>query len=642
MGLNPVKTSMLEESVAMLRELMAGRHARSTTPTCTCAGSSSDPAIPIMMPATGPKNLRAAGALADRVMLYVGVDESSVRWAIDHVRAGAEEAGRDPDAVKLRCSRAMWVGDDQEEAWNRCRWAPAACANHIADTMRRNTAHGMPETMTRLPQSRDDYDYYEGHLSSDADHTAYLTGELIDDFAIAGSADKVRAKVQELFGLGIDEISCAYLNGNFDQMDTVGREIIAAVATQRLGGRHGMKRIGVDVGGTFTDLILVDEESGRITVDKVPSTPDDPARGVVDGIRRLCDKADVDLSQIDNLLHGTTVATNIALTHSGAEVGMITTEGMRDILHIARHKKPLNFSLQQELPWQSRPLVKRRHRLTVKERVTVPHGDVLVPLDEDEVRERVRAARAAGVEAVAVCFLHSYLNPAHEQRVKEILLEEFPEAYLSVSNEVLPLYREFERFSTVALNAYVGPKVSRYVARFDDAMREAGFSHGVQLMQSSGGMATGARRRSGPSTCSCQARSRGSSAASGQAAWRVSTTWSRSTSAAPPPTSASPPAASCECATCSIRRSATTRRWCPWSTSTRLAPAAARSRTSTRAACSASAPSPPVPTRGRRATGGAARCRPPRTRSSSWAASAPTAGFSAEQWRSTATLPSRR
>jgi 5-oxoprolinase (ATP-hydrolysing) len=251
-----------------------------------------------------------------------------------------------------------------------------------------------------------------------------------------------------------------------------------------------MKRIGVDVGGTFTDLILVDEESGRITVDKVPSTPDDPARGTVAGIRDLCEKGGVELAEIDNLLHGTTVATNIALTHTGAEVGMITTEGMRDILHIARHKKPYNFSLQQELPWQSRPLVKRRHRLTVKERVTVPNGDVLVPLDEDEVRERVRRLRAAGVEAVAVCFLHSYLNPAHEKRVKEIVLEEFPEAYLSVSHEVLPLYREFERFSTVALNAYVGPKVSRYVARFDDAMQEAGFVKGVQLMQSSGGMAT--------------------------------------------------------------------------------------------------------------------------------------------------------
>ena len=251
-----------------------------------------------------------------------------------------------------------------------------------------------------------------------------------------------------------------------------------------------MKRIGVDVGGTFTDLTLVDEESGRITVDKVPSTPDDPARGVVDGIRDLCTKAGVELSEIDNLLHGTTVATNIALTHSGAEVGMITTEGMRDILHIARHKKPLNFSLQQELPWQSRPLVKRRNRLTVAERVTVPDGDVLTPLDDDEVRERVRMLKESGVEAVAVCFLHSYLNPSHEQRVKEILLEEFPEAYLSVSNEVLPLYREFERFSTVALNAYVGPKVSRYVERFADAMSVAGFPHGVQLMQSSGGMTT--------------------------------------------------------------------------------------------------------------------------------------------------------
>ena len=251
-----------------------------------------------------------------------------------------------------------------------------------------------------------------------------------------------------------------------------------------------MKRVGVDVGGTFTDLILVDEEEGRITVDKVPSTPDDPSRSVVEGVQALCAKAGVALADVDNLLHGTTVATNIVLTHSGAEAGMITTHGFRDIVHIARHKKPFNFSLQQELPWQSRPLVKRRHRLTVKERVTVPDGDVLVELDDDEVRERVRALKQAGVESVAVCLLHSYLNPAHERRIKEIVLEEFPEAYLSVSHEVLPLYREFERFSTVALNAYVGPKVSRYVTRFDEALREIGFTREVQLMQSSGGMAT--------------------------------------------------------------------------------------------------------------------------------------------------------
>jgi alkanesulfonate monooxygenase SsuD/methylene tetrahydromethanopterin reductase-like flavin-dependent oxidoreductase (luciferase family) len=231
MGLNPVKTSMLSESVAVLRELMAGRHAAINDADVHFRWLERDPGVPIMMAATGPKNLRAAGALADRVMLYVGIDEASVRWAIEHVRAGAEGAGRDPDAVKLSVLTAMWVSDDQEDAWDQCRWAPAACANHIADTMRRNPAHGMPEAMTRLPASRDAYDYYAGHLSSEADHTAYLTGELIDDFTLAGPADKVRAKARELFALGIDEISCAYQNGNFDQMDTVGREIISAVVT---------------------------------------------------------------------------------------------------------------------------------------------------------------------------------------------------------------------------------------------------------------------------------------------------------------------------------------------------------------------------------------------------------------------------
>jgi 5-oxoprolinase (ATP-hydrolysing) len=249
-----------------------------------------------------------------------------------------------------------------------------------------------------------------------------------------------------------------------------------------------MKRIGVDVGGTFTDLILVDEEAGRITVDKVPSTPDDPSAAVVAGIVRLCESAGVGLAEVDNLLHGTTIATNTVLTHSGADVGMITTEGFRDILHIARHKKPYNFSLQQDLPWQSDPLVRRRHRLTVPERVTVPEGEVLTPLDEDAVRDRVRQLKEAGVDAIAVCLLHSYLNPAHEQRVREIVGEEFPECYVSVSHEVLPLYREFERFSTVALNAYVGPRVATYLRRLSDAVRADGFTREALLMQSSGGM----------------------------------------------------------------------------------------------------------------------------------------------------------
>jgi 5-oxoprolinase (ATP-hydrolysing) len=251
-----------------------------------------------------------------------------------------------------------------------------------------------------------------------------------------------------------------------------------------------MKRIGVDVGGTFTDLILVDEEANRISVDKIASTPEDPSRAVVEGVERLVQRAGVSLSEVDGFLHGTTVATNIVLTNTGAETGMITTEGFRDIIHIARHKRPYNFSLQQELPWQSRPLVKRRNRLTVAERVTAPHGEVITPLDEDEVRQQVRELRESGVESIVVCLLHSYLNPEHERRIKKIVEEEYPEVYLSVSHEVLPLYREFERFSTVSLNGYVGPKVSSYVSRLDTDLADAGYAHGVRLMQSSGGLTT--------------------------------------------------------------------------------------------------------------------------------------------------------
>jgi alkanesulfonate monooxygenase SsuD/methylene tetrahydromethanopterin reductase-like flavin-dependent oxidoreductase (luciferase family) len=231
MGLNPVKTVVMEESVRQLRDLLAGRHVTINDADVHLRWLEQGSKVPVMMPATGPRNLRLAGALADRVMLYVGVSDEAVTWAMNHARSGAEQAGRDPDAILFSVLTGMWVSDDQQEAWDACRWAPAACANHIADTMKRNPEHGMPDVMTRLPQSRDDYDYYGGHLSSDADHTAYLTGELIDDFAIAGDAGKVRATVQRLFDLGIDEISCAYHNGNFEQMETVGREVIASPVT---------------------------------------------------------------------------------------------------------------------------------------------------------------------------------------------------------------------------------------------------------------------------------------------------------------------------------------------------------------------------------------------------------------------------
>src|SRR5947199_5535118 len=176
-----------------------------------------------------------------------------------------------------------------------------------------------------------------------------------------------------------------------------------------------MKRLGVDVGGTFTDLIYVDDEAGRILVHKTATTPDDPSQGTVEGIRELTREAEVSASALDQVFHGTTIATNIVIEHNGARVGMITTEGYRDILHIARHKKPLNFSNYQDLPWQRYPIVRRRYRLTVPERIT-RDGSVLVPLDEERTRDQVRRLRQAGVEAVAVCFLFSFLNPDHEAR----------------------------------------------------------------------------------------------------------------------------------------------------------------------------------------------------------------------------------
>ena len=188
------------------------------------------------------------------------------------------------------------------------------------------------------------------------------------------------------------------------------------------------------------------------------------------------------------------------IEHNGARVGMITSEGYRDILHIARHKKPYNFSIYQDLPWQRYPIVRRRYRLTVPERIT-KDGSVLVPLDEEKAREQVRKLKAEGVEAVAVCFLFSFLNPDHEGRVAEIVREEFPEAFLSVSSEVLPQYREYERFSTVCLNAYIGPKVATYVRRLEDELRGMGVRTGVHLMTSASGVATAEAATAGPSTC---------------------------------------------------------------------------------------------------------------------------------------------
>ncbi len=223
LGLKPVPTAELAETVPLLRAWMAGEEAGGARIRWA------DEHVPIMICATGPKNLRLAGALADVAMIYVGVHPASVRWAIDHVRAGAEEAGRDPDDVEIAALCAMHISNDQEEAWEECRWAPAACANHIAYALKWNADHGMPEEMTRLVAARDEYDYYEGHLDSSAEHTSYLTGELVDDFVIAGPVQRCLDRIRELGELGVDEVSAAYLNGRFEQMEVVGQTIVPAL-----------------------------------------------------------------------------------------------------------------------------------------------------------------------------------------------------------------------------------------------------------------------------------------------------------------------------------------------------------------------------------------------------------------------------
>lgn len=247
--------------------------------------------------------------------------------------------------------------------------------------------------------------------------------------------------------------------------------------------------LGVDVGGTFTDLILADLERQRLTTHKTPSTPRNPAIAVVRGLEAICEKAEVEITQIDGLFHGTTVGTNAMLEHDGAVTGLVTNEGFRDVLHIGRHQRPQHYSIMQDLPWQNRPLIRRRHRHAVAGRIDA-QGAELTPLDEEAVREVARTLSAQGVEAVLVGFLFSYVNPAHERRAAEIVSEEMPEAFVTTSSEVAPQFREFERFTTAAMSAFIGPKVRRYISELQTGLHDRGLRGELHVMTSSGGVAT--------------------------------------------------------------------------------------------------------------------------------------------------------
>ena len=250
-----------------------------------------------------------------------------------------------------------------------------------------------------------------------------------------------------------------------------------------------MIALGVDVGGTFTDLVLADLTQGRITIHKTPSTPSNPSLGVVTGVQGICDLAGIAPEMIDSVFHGTTVGTNAMLVHSGAVTGMITNDGFRDILHIGRHQRPQHYSIMQDLPWQSRPLIKRRHRLTVAGRLDAS-GTELTPLDEDGVAAAARMLGAAGVEAILVGFLFSYVNPVHERRAADIVRAILPDVFVTTSADVSPQFREFERFTTGAMSAFIGPKVRRYISELQGELLKMGVRGELRVMTSSGGLAT--------------------------------------------------------------------------------------------------------------------------------------------------------
>ncbi|QEC47773.1 hydantoinase/oxoprolinase family protein [Baekduia soli] len=261
-----------------------------------------------------------------------------------------------------------------------------------------------------------------------------------------------------------------------------------------------MLLVGIDIGGTFTDLALYDSDRGHVAVHKVRSTPEDPGRALVSGIVELCAQAGVGTGDLDGVLHGTTVATNAVLEHRGARTGMLTTEGVRDVVHIGRHQRPQPYSVMLDIPWQTAPFVERAHRLTVAERIAPPTGEVVVALDEDRVRAAAGEFREAGVEAIAVCFLFSYLDPTHERRAAEILREELPEAFVTASADVSPQFREFERFTTASMNAFVGPGTGRYLERLTAALEREGMGSELLVMRSNGGVASVAEAARRPVT----------------------------------------------------------------------------------------------------------------------------------------------
>jgi N-methylhydantoinase A len=240
-------------------------------------------------------------------------------------------------------------------------------------------------------------------------------------------------------------------------------------------------RVGIDIGGTFTDLVSIDDD-GRVRTHKIASTPHDYGEGIVEGLCALL----TDDATVGEVLHGTTVGSNTVLEGKGARTALITTRGFRDILEIRDLRMPVLYDLRWTKP---RALVERRLRLEVVEKLR-PDGSVSVPLDGTSVDAAIAVLRAENVQSVAICLLHSYANPAHERAVAEQVRAALPDIAISVSHEILPEIKEYPRTSTTVINAYVQPVVRAYITALDARLRELGIAAGLQLMQSNGGLAS--------------------------------------------------------------------------------------------------------------------------------------------------------
>jgi N-methylhydantoinase A len=269
--------------------------------------------------------------------------------------------------------------------------------------------------------------------------------------------------------------------------------IESEIARANSPGR-GRLRLGVDTGGTFTDLVIVDDESGAITIEKVASTPSDPSLSFHSIVLKGLAAAGAAPRDVGFLVHGTTVATNCIIEGKTARCGLLTTAGFRDILEIARQIKPEPFNLFFEKP---RPLVPRHCALEARERLDA-EGRVIEELDPDSVVAAARVLAGHGVEAVAICFLHSYVNPRHERLAAEILARELPDVHLSLSSEVCPEFREYFRASTAVVNAAIAPIVSTYLSRVEATLAELGVGVPLCIMQSNGGIYTSEVARQKP------------------------------------------------------------------------------------------------------------------------------------------------